>query len=63
MTELRDILDKVARGDYTVEEAETKLRIFNIVEVAHLAKLDVHRETRKGIPEVISPRTKRSLTY
>ena len=53
MSELRDILDKVAKGDYTVEEAETKLRIFNIVEVAHLAKLDVHREARKGIPEVI----------
>ncbi|MHA2406323.1 MAG: nickel pincer cofactor biosynthesis protein LarB [Candidatus Hermodarchaeia archaeon] len=58
MTELRDILDKVAKGDYTVEEAETKLRIFNIVEVAHLAKLDVHRETRKGIPEVIFAKNK-----
>jgi len=58
MTELRDILKKVAQGDYTVEEAETKLRIFNIVEVAHLAKLDVHRETRKGIPEVIFAKNK-----
>lgn len=53
MTELRDILEKVAKGDYSVDEAETKLRIFNIVEVARLAKLDVDRETRKGIPEVI----------
>ncbi|MFX1510911.1 MAG: nickel pincer cofactor biosynthesis protein LarB [Promethearchaeota archaeon] len=53
MSELRDILKKVAQGDCTVEEAEMKLRIFNIVEVAKLAKLDVQRETRKGIPEVI----------
>jgi NCAIR mutase (PurE)-related protein len=53
MTDLREILEKVARGDYSVEEAETKLRIFNIIEVARLAKLDVYRETRKGIPEVI----------
>ncbi|MFX1577798.1 MAG: nickel pincer cofactor biosynthesis protein LarB [Promethearchaeota archaeon] len=58
MTELRDILEKLAKGDYTVEEAETKLRIFNIIEVAHLAKLDVHRETRKGIPEVIFAQNK-----
>ncbi len=58
MTELRDILQKVAQGDYTIEEAETKLRIFNIVEVAQLAKLDVQRETRKGIPEVIFAKNK-----
>ena len=58
MTELREILKKVAKGDYTIEEAETKLRIFNIVEVAHLAKLDVSRETRKGIPEVIFAKNK-----
>lgn len=58
MTELRDILEKVARGDCSVEEAETKLRVFNIIEVAQLAKLDVYREARKGIPEVIFARNK-----
>ncbi|MFX1404134.1 MAG: nickel pincer cofactor biosynthesis protein LarB [Promethearchaeota archaeon] len=58
MTELRDILEKVASGEYTVKEAETKLRIFNIIEVARMAKLDVQRETRKGIPEVIFAKNK-----
>jgi NCAIR mutase (PurE)-related protein len=58
MTELRDILEKVAQGACSVEEAEMKLRVFNIVEVAHLAKLDVDRETRKGIPEVIFAKNK-----
>ncbi len=58
MTELRDILEKVASGDYTVKEAETKLRIFNIIEVARMAKLDVQRESRKGIPEVIFAKNK-----
>ncbi len=58
MSELRDLLKKVAQGECTIEEAETKLRIFNIVEVAKLAKLDVHREVRKGIPEVIFAKNK-----
>lgn len=58
MTELRDILERLARGECSIDEAETKLRVFNIVEVARLAKLDVHREARKGIPEVIWARHK-----
>ncbi|MFW9832071.1 MAG: hypothetical protein ACFFD8_09890, partial [Candidatus Thorarchaeota archaeon] len=58
MNPIRDILEKVARGDYSIEDAETKLRVFNIIEVAQLAKLDVHRETRKGIPEVIFAKNK-----
>jgi NCAIR mutase (PurE)-related protein len=58
MSELRDILKKVAQGKCTIEDAEKELRIFNIVEVAKLAKLDVHREARKGIPEVIFAKNK-----
>ena len=58
VSELREILEKVARGDYSVKEAETQLRLFNIVEVARLAKLDVSREKRKGIPEVVFARNK-----
>lgn len=58
VTELREILEKLARGEYSIKEAENKLRVFNIVEVARLAKLDVYRETRKGIPEVIFARNK-----
>jgi len=53
MSELRDILEKLTKGKYSLDEAEAKLRVFNIVEVARLAKLDVCRDTRKGIPEVV----------
>ena len=53
MSELREILEKLAKGEYSLDDAETKLRVFNIVEVARLAKLDVCRDTRKGIPEVV----------
>ncbi|MFX1562047.1 MAG: nickel pincer cofactor biosynthesis protein LarB [Promethearchaeota archaeon] len=53
MTQLRDILEQLAQGKCTMEEAEKKLRLFNIIEIARLAKLDIHREARKGIPEVV----------
>ncbi|MFX1474477.1 MAG: nickel pincer cofactor biosynthesis protein LarB [Promethearchaeota archaeon] len=58
MTELRDVLEKLAQGKFTVDEAEEKLRLFNIIEIGRLAKLDAHRETRKGIPEVVWARHK-----
>lgn len=58
MTELRDVLEQLAQGKYTVDEAEEKLRLFNIIEIGRLAKLDAHRETRKGIPEVVWARHK-----
>ena len=58
MTELRDVLEHLAKGKFTVDEAEEKLRLFNIIEIGRLAKLDAHRETRKGIPEVVWARHK-----
>lgn len=58
MTELRDVLEKLSQGKFTVDEAEEKLRLFNIIEIGRLAKLDAHRETRKGIPEVVWARHK-----
>ena len=60
VTELRNVLERLARGECTVEEAEKQLRLFNIMEIARLAKLDIHREARKGIPEVVWARHKTS---
>lgn len=50
---MREILEKVARGEISVEEAERLLRIFAIKEIDNLARIDVGRELRKGIPEII----------
>jgi NCAIR mutase (PurE)-related protein len=50
---LRDILEKLAKGQLSVDEAEKLLRVLAIQEVGNLAKLDVNREFRKGIPEII----------
>jgi len=53
MKTLRDILKKVAKGEISVEEAERLLRILAIEEVGNMAKIDIGREHRRGIPEVI----------
>jgi NCAIR mutase (PurE)-related protein len=58
VTEVRELLEQLKRGECSVADAEKKLRLFNILEIARLAKLDVHREARKGIPEVVWARHK-----
>lgn len=50
---LRETLEKVARGEISVDEAERLLRMFAIEEIDNLAKIDVGRELRKGLPEII----------
>jgi len=50
---LREILEKVARGEISVNEAERLLKIFAIEEIDNLARIDVGRELRKGVPEII----------
>ncbi|MDH5702904.1 MAG: hypothetical protein OEY99_01715, partial [Aigarchaeota archaeon] len=50
---LREILNKFKAGEITIDEAERSLRATAIAEVGRFANIDVNRETRKGIPEVI----------
>ena len=51
---LRTILERFANGDINIEEVQRQISI-NYVELLEngLAKLDVSREFRKGVPEVI----------
>jgi len=52
--ELREILDKLAKGDISVPVAEKELRLYTVEYVEkNLAKIDPLRELRSGIPEVI----------
>ncbi|HIE19089.1 TPA: nickel pincer cofactor biosynthesis protein LarB [Candidatus Bathyarchaeota archaeon] len=53
MKRLRDILEKVAKGEIAIDEAERLLRVLAIEEIGNLAKIDIGREHRRGIPEVI----------
>jgi NCAIR mutase (PurE)-related protein len=50
---LREILRKLAEKKISLEDAEKEIKLLAIEEVGKIAKLDVNREIRKGIPEVI----------
>jgi NCAIR mutase (PurE)-related protein len=50
---LREILEKLATGKISVDEAEKALKMHVIERVADVARLDVSREVRRGVPEII----------
>ena len=52
MSDAKDILEKVASGEMTVEEAELQLKMKPFVDLG-FAKPDLHRGLRQGVPEVI----------
>jgi len=56
---LREVLEKLVKGKISMDEAEKLLRIFAIEEIGNLARIDVGREFRKGVPEVILAEGKR----
>lgn len=49
---MRDVLEALYQNRISVKEAEERLKA-GFLEVEDLAKLDIHRELRAGIPEVI----------
>ena len=53
MSEIKDILRKLIEKKISLEDAEKLLKANLIKEVGDLAKLDIFRKTRTGIPEVI----------
>jgi NCAIR mutase (PurE)-related protein len=53
MFTLKEILEKTACSELTVEEAEKLVRLQAIAELEGIAKIDCNREYRKGIPEII----------
>lgn len=50
---MRGILEALARGEISIEEAAKLLRISALQEIENFAKLDNGRELRKGIPEIV----------
>lgn len=54
MSDLRTILEKFARGAITVKEAQKAIAVHSIEHVGDgIAKLDIGREMRRGLPEII----------
>ena len=52
MSDVKNILEKVSKGEITPEEAETMLKLKPFTDLG-FAKPDIHRGLRQGIPEVI----------
>jgi len=50
---IREILEKTAKNEITIGEAERRLHFLAIEEICDFAKIDTNREFRKGIPEII----------
>lgn len=50
---MRDILERLAQGKISVEEAEKALKLDAIEKIANIARLDVARESRRGVPEIV----------
>jgi pyridinium-3,5-biscarboxylic acid mononucleotide synthase len=50
---VKEILEKTAKNELTVEEAEKLMRLQAIAEIEGIAKIDSNREHRKGIPEIV----------
>ena len=51
--DLRTILEKFASGSISLDEVEKQISLHAIEKVEGIAKLDVGREIRRGIPEII----------
>jgi NCAIR mutase (PurE)-related protein len=58
LTSTRKILEEFASGNLTIEEAETRLRLQGLAEVGEIGVLDLNRQERSGIPEVVFAESK-----
>jgi hypothetical protein len=56
---LREVLEKLVNGQISIDDAERLLKIFAVEEIGNLARIDVGRGFRKGIPEIILAEGKR----
>lgn len=50
---MREILERLAHGEITVEDAEKALRVDIVEKVGNIARLDISRSIRRGVPEII----------
>jgi NCAIR mutase (PurE)-related protein len=56
---LREALVKLIKGQISMDDAEKLLRILAIGEIGNLARIDIGRESRKGIPKIILAKRKK----
>ncbi len=57
--ELRRLLEALLAGDVGMEDVLQKLRLLQVAQLGEFARLDVNRDLRKGVPEVVYAPRKR----
>jgi pyridinium-3,5-biscarboxylic acid mononucleotide synthase len=57
--DLRRLLEELLAGDLGLEDALQKLRLLQVTQLGEFARLDVNRDLRKGVPEVVYAPRKR----
>jgi NCAIR mutase (PurE)-related protein len=57
--ELRRLLEGLQAGDLGLEDVLQKLRLLQVTQLGEFARLDVNRDLRKGVPEVVYAPRKR----
>jgi hypothetical protein len=50
---MKEILEQLVKGDISLDKAEKLIRLSHLEQIEEIAKLDIGREMRKGIPEII----------
>ncbi|MBN1244097.1 nickel pincer cofactor biosynthesis protein LarB [Candidatus Bathyarchaeota archaeon] len=50
---MKEILEKLAKNEISVAEAEKLVKLLAVAEIGNMARIDANREYRKGIPEII----------
>ncbi len=51
--DLRPLLESLLAGDTGLEDALQRLRLLQVSQLGEFARLDTHRDVRKGVPEVV----------
>ena len=50
---MKEILQKLVKGEISAETAEKMLKTMDIMELEDFAKMDTHRDIRTGVPEAV----------
>jgi len=56
--EIQEILESLEKGKISIKSAKKLLSLYSIEEIEGIAKIDINRRKRKGIPEVVFAETK-----
>lgn len=58
MVKTREILEALTSGKLSIEDAEMELRLHALAEVGEIGMLDLNRQDRSGVPEVVFAESK-----